>query len=377
MTGAGRRRRALAAALLAAAAASGACGDSGSGGAAAAPRPTPDAAAAGDAARLQAVLDRARRAAGTPGAAAALAVNGRVAWSGASGRLGPGRAQRLRRADRFILASVTKLAVAAMVMRLVEAGRLSLDDRLSDFAPGVPNAGRITVRMLLAHRSGLPEYDDPALDAAAEDPRHPWTRDEVIRAIARGRPAFAPGSRFAYTNSNYVLLGRVIERATGGSVEAALQRLVASPLGLRSFSFRERLPGFRLARGSELIDGTLVGTFAGARPPADAIGPVWTDGGIAATAPDLARFAAGVFGGRLLAPASVRAMTAATPGSDGYGLGVAIDGPVVGHDGAYGGFSTYVGYDRETGASVAALANREDDDEPGPAIGAAIWAAVE
>lgn len=363
--------RRLAAAALAAAGLAAGCG----GGAAAAPSQTAGASAA-PAFRLQAALDRARRAAGAPGAAAAVAKDGHVAWSATSGRMGAGRAERLRPRDRFILASVTKLAVATMIMRLVEMGRLSLDERLSVFVPSLPNASRITIRMLLAHRSGLPEYDDPALDAAAEDPRHRWSRDEVLRAIARQRPAFAPGATFAYTNANFIALGRVIERVTGGTVEAALQRLISRPLGLRSFSFRERLPGYGLARGSEPVSGELEDTFPGGRPPSDAIGPVWTDGGIAATAPDLARFAAGAFGGRLLRPASVRAMTTATPGSDGYGLGVVIDGPVVGHDGAYGGFSTYVGYDRETGTSVAALANREDDAEPGPAIGEAIWRAA-
>ena len=362
--------------LAAAAAVLAAAGLGAAGGARAAADPgQAGAAAAARAARLHAALDRARRATGAPGAAAAVVTDGRVVWSGTSGRVGTGRAQRLGPRDRFILASVTKLAVAAMIMRLAETGRLSLDDRLSRFVPTLPNAREITIRMLLAHRSGLPEYDDPALDAAAEDPRHRFTRDEVLRAIARHPPAFAPGARFAYTNANYIALGRVIERVTGGSVEAALQQLIARPLGLRSFSFRERVPGYGLARGSEPVNGELGDTFPGGRPPSDAIGPVWTDGGIAATAPDLARFAAGVFGGRLLRPASVRAMTTATPGSDGYGLGVVIDGPVVGHDGAYGGFSTFVGYDRETGTSVAALANREDDAEPGPAIGEAIWRA--
>ena len=113
--------------------------------------------------------------------------------------------------------------VAAAVLQLVERGRFTLDDALTDVLPAdvtdrFPNASKITVRMLLDHRSGLPEWDSPAVDVAAV--RHPgrvWKVSDFLDLAAAKKPVFQPGTRYKYWNTDYTLLGLIIEHATGRS----------------------------------------------------------------------------------------------------------------------------------------------------------------
>ena len=276
------------------------------------------------------VLERSR----IPQAQAAIYRDGELLWSGSRGP----------RADRFVIASVTKTYVATMALRLVDRGRLSLDAPLSNFVPELENAESITVRMLLRHRSGLREYfADAQIQRALDDPNHPWTRDEVIAAIVRRGAERPPNQRFQYRNTNYILLGRVLEIAGGTGVERLLQRLIVRPLKLHRTSFR---------RGGKL---------AGAPVASDAIGPVWTDGGIATSARELGRFTDAVLGDQLLKPRTLDTMLSGMSGNAGYGLGVAsYGGAVVGHDGLYGDFSADTTYDEDRGTTVSVVAHRSD-----------------
>lgn len=235
--------------------------------------------------------------------------------------------------------------MATMALRLVDRGRLSLNAPLSNFVPEVKNARRITVRMLLRHRSGLREYfADPQIDRALGDPDHHWTRDEVIAGIVRRGAERAPNQRFQYRNTNYVLLGRVLEIAGGAGVETLLQRLVARPLGLTRTSFK---------RG---------GKIAGAPISNDSIGPVWTDGGIATSARELGRFTDAVLGDQLLKPRTLDTMLSGMPANGGYGLGVySYGGAVIGHDGLYDDFSADTTYDEDRGTTVSVVANGSDN----------------
>jgi D-alanyl-D-alanine carboxypeptidase len=254
-------------------------------------------------------------------------------------------------------------------MRLVERGRLELTETLDRFALDLPSANRITLRMLLAHRSGLPEYfDDPRIALALLNPRHPWTRAEVLAAIGRQPQAFDPGADYRYTNSNYIVLGEVIERVTGRPIEEILSRRIADALGLRKLSFLEQVPGSRIAHGHQPPLGFLGPPqdqyeLAGGRTPTDVIGPVWTDGGIATNARNLARFTDALFSGAILARRTVARMTA--PAGPGLGIETSrspTGGRLYGHPGAYGGFSATLSFDPKTGTSVVALANSGPQD---------------
>ena len=138
-------------------------------------------------------------------------------WSGAAGlgRVAP--AEPMRPGDRFRAGSIVKTFVSVAVLQLAERGRLSLDARLPEVLPAsvtgrVANAADITVRMLLGHRAGIPDWDGPAVDEqVARDPAKVWKVGELLDLAAAKPPVFAPGTSFSYSNTDYTLLGLIIE----------------------------------------------------------------------------------------------------------------------------------------------------------------------
>jgi len=202
--------------------------------------------------------------------------------------------------------SVTKTFTATVVLRLAEEGRVELDDPLGRYLPGiVPRGNRITVRQLLNHTSGLANYTDYTswlAQAEHSTSTHPL---DVLRFAASRRPVFTrPGSRWSYSNTNYIALGLIIENVTGSSFRNALERYVIRPLDLRHTELARRrlLPG--------LLD-------SGANPNLPSAA-----GGLVSNAHDLARFYSALLTGDLLSVASLTEMrrTVRTTGPDPYGL---------------------------------------------------------
>jgi D-alanyl-D-alanine carboxypeptidase len=230
-------------------------------------------------------------AAGAPGAAA-LAVGpwGRV--RAAAGLDSSGR--RLHATARFDVGSVTKTFVAALVLALAEAGELTLDDDAATHLPArFESVGSVTVRSLLNHTSGLADFFEDAAFAARwrKSPGRAWDPDELI-TISLALPRHEPGS-FSYANSNYVLIGLVIESVAGCPVGELLSKRILDPLGLSA----TRLPATATAAG-----------------------------GLVSTTDELARFLAALFAGQIVGEASLREMLATVPSdwaeSQGYGLGI-------------------------------------------------------
>jgi D-alanyl-D-alanine carboxypeptidase len=336
---------------------------------------------------LRAALAEVRAEEGIPAVSAAIVRDGRLVWSAALGRAvdpdgvhprtGRPTARRVRRATtatRFSLASASKTYTAALVLRLVDAGAVGLDDPLARWAPSVPGADRVTVRMLLDHTAGYPDVEDQepflsrlTISSASFDPNRAWTRGELL---ARQRPpAFPPGSTSEYSNSNYLLLGEVLERAGGADADAALQRGIAAPLRLRETTYATR-PGLarRMARSYEWFGERYNDHWAGARAvPTDVIGPVWTDGGVVTTAREAARFGDALHRGRLLAAGTLAAMAkpTAVSGTDRYGLGTYAFAEAgrtwQGHDGSYGGYESMLFTDRRAKLTLAVLTNTDGD----------------
>jgi CubicO group peptidase (beta-lactamase class C family) len=133
----------------------------------------------------------------------------------------------LTTASRFRIGSITKTFTAAMVLQLVDEGKLRLTDPLSRFLPQLPNAAKITIAQILAHRSGIPNVPLP------RDPSVPTTHEEILARVARATPEFEPGTQHAYSNTGYIVLGFVLEKVTGMSYAAALQERITSRIGLR------------------------------------------------------------------------------------------------------------------------------------------------
>lgn len=182
-------------------------------------------------------------------------------------------------------------------------------------------------------------------------------------------PAFTPGARYAYSNSNYLLLGEVLERAGGVDADAALQRDIGAPLRLRETTYATR-PGLarRMAHSYEWFGERYNDHWAGARAvPTDVIGPVWTDGGVVATAREAARFGDALYRGRLLSAGTLAAMVrpTAASGADRYGLGTYTFSQAgrtwQGHDGSYGGYESMLFTDRRARLTLAVLTNTDGE----------------
>lgn len=129
---------------------------------------------------------------------------------------------------RYRIGSITKTYTAVMIFQLVEEGKLKLSDHLDKFFPQIPNAGKITIEQILSHRSGLP---DLAVDGSWRMQQR--TQEEVLAVIAEGQPYFDPDSRHRYSNTGYVLLGYIVEKAGGKPYPEALSQRITSKIGLK------------------------------------------------------------------------------------------------------------------------------------------------
>jgi CubicO group peptidase (beta-lactamase class C family) len=245
---------------------------------------------------------------------------------------------------RFNLGSVTKVFTAVAVLQLAEQGRLSLDDPLAKYLSDVPDAESakgITIRQLLTHTSGLGDH----VNAMARDPFKARFRTigpmlELVRGVP---PLFEPGARWRYSNSGFLVLGAVIERASGEDYYGYVRRHVFAPAGMTDAAHVELdRVNERLAVGYQRE----YDAAAGGRPywrnnQFDLFVRGGPEGGAYATADDLLHFARALRGGRLLGPEITRQAMAAHPelNSPGYGYGFEVEagGRVVGHGGGFVG----------------------------------------
>ncbi|MFJ5304411.1 serine hydrolase domain-containing protein [Streptomyces sp. NPDC088350] len=275
--------------------------------------------------------------------------------------------------DEFRMGSNTKTMVATVVLQLVADHRLQLTDPVEKWLPGlIPNGSAITLRMLLNHTSGLyniiPDDADVLKTFTGQDARQ-WTPEELIAAGVRHAPLFPPGTKYSYSNTGYIALGLVAEKATGHTLSDLVQERIAKPLHLKStylVNGSERTRSPRLAHGYEpdpahlapvLWPGIPAGTaFVGPARPAgyvDATGinenTEWASGSMVSSAQDWARFDTALLSGKLLPSAQLKEMKTTVAEESGnpnrYGLGlekkVTPCGAVWGHDGQAPGFSSW------------------------------------
>jgi D-alanyl-D-alanine carboxypeptidase len=316
-------------------------------------------------------------AAGARGAAVALTVDGRALVT-AVGHADGGRTIPMPPDASFYLYSITKMCIAVAALRLAERGQLDLDAPLRERLPRPGYEGAPTLRQLLAHTGGLPDYGGtPVYQEAVRDrPEAPWTADEFLARTLPLGPLFPPGAGWAYSNVGYLLVRLALERATGLPLAGLLGDLVFAPLGLR----RTRLAA-SLADAAGLTPGFDGGADA-SDPPRNALAryhPGWVSHGTArSTAAETAMLLDGLVGGRLLAPASLAAMLDGVPvpgdhppfAEPVYGLGLMMDrsspfGLVVGHAGGGPGHATAAFHFPDVAGrrlTVVALANRGESD---------------
>ena len=262
---------------------------------------------------------------------------------------------------RFRAGSIMKVFVAAVVLQLVEEGVLSLDDSMTRLLPDdvtarFSNSDRITLKMLLNHTSGIPEWlSEPVIGRIAANPAKVWEVSEFLDLAAAQPASFAPGKGWSYSNTDYNLLGLVIERATGRSWRDAVRKRVIEPLGLRSSSLPEPgdvavagafMHGYGLIGGKvvdlSFIDPSMAGAAGG--------------GALVTTVSDLAAFMAALRTGALFANPETFGKKMAdfvdapfVAGQVGYGLGLAKyllpgDLELIGHLGGTAGYRSFTGY---------------------------------
>ena len=276
----------------------------------------------------------------------------------------------------FRIGSITKMFTAAVIVKLAEEGVLTLDDPLARWLPEVadqlPNGDQITLRHLLTHTSGLfnvVEHESYWADLFAEMQIDENTGAVTIPCVQRdphdtlaryvyGKDAlFEPGTQWYYSNTNYTLLGMVIEKAADMPLAEAYRTRIYEPLGMEStFLDCYEDPVIDVVHGYTGSGDTL----ADLTELHESIG--WSAGGIVSTGPDLIAFARGLFGGALYDdPESLVAMTTPAPGSS-YGLGVALQDEYMGHAGYIAGFRSVLNYAPDLDTVVVMLYNHDGAD---------------
>lgn len=326
----------------------------------AAAQPAPEAHR-GLAARLQARLDSLRVVGRFPGATLGVVLADGTRLTLATGMSDTARRRAMRPDDLMPQGSVGKTYVAAVALQLMEEGRLELDAPVSRYLGErpwfrrLPNAADITVRQLMNHTSGLVryEFDERFLTDLKRDPFRTWQVEEQL-AYLFDRPApFAAGQGWDYSDTNYLVLGLIIERLTGVPLNDAIRRRVIDRLGLEHTIPNDR-PDLPIAQGyagagNGFLDGDamVVNGRMILNPAFEGAGGGWSS-----TALDLAVWAKALYEGQVVPPARLEQALDGVPARLGpevrYGLGVIIwpspAGPVWGHSGFFPGYLTEMRY---------------------------------
>jgi len=304
-----------------------------------------------------------------PGVAVIVTERGRTVYTAGRGLADVEHRRAVAPNAVFRLGSITKQFTAAIILQLVDEHRISLDDPLSRFIPDYPPPGAaVTVRQLLNHTSGIQSYTGIPGWMVEANTNRPYTTDQLI-AVFRDRPVTYPaGTRWAYNNSGYILLGAIIERVTGMPWHEAVRQRIARPLGLTSI---------RYGVGEEAVPLMAHGYTNG---PDGAVRPanrihMSVPGGAGAligTVGDLARWAQALHHGRVISAASYAQMIAPTRLPDGstekYGFGIGTDDVrgrrAIGHNGGIFGFSTDSLYLPDQDIFIAVFANSDEPASP-------------
>ncbi|HTS88398.1 MAG TPA: serine hydrolase domain-containing protein [Gemmatimonadales bacterium] len=305
-------------------------------------------AAQGDAAagqELGAAVDSVARevlkSTGVPSASVAVVRNGQMVYAQAYGmaRLEPETAARPEM--RYSIGSISKQFAAAAVLLLQQEGKLSLDDRVSRWLPDLTRARDVTVRELLSHTSGYQDYWPQ--DYVPPAMLQPTTAAAILDQWARKPLDFEPGSRWQYSNTNYVIAGLIVERVSGMPFFEFIRRRILIPLGMQS------VVNIDLGRLPDSDPTGYMRYALGPLHPAPKEGPGWlfAAGELAMTPADLAKWDIAMMNASLLSPASYRTMETEvllTNGTGtGYGLGVDVgmDGEhrLISHGGEVSGFT--------------------------------------
>jgi D-alanyl-D-alanine carboxypeptidase len=334
--------------------------------------------------RLAAQLAQLRSVNHLPGLQVVIRYPDGAAWMGHAGFGDIAAHQAMGNLTLLDAGSITKTFVAALVLKLAGQGVLDLDDPIARWLPGLPYDTGITIRELLDHTSGVDDaFNHPALLAALDaNHRRAWTAPQVLAYV--GKAHFPPGQGWSYSNSNYILLGQIIERTTGKTLAALLRQRFFVPLRLTHTYLQSEEPisgtvahGYEFTSATsgsvkDLSDGTPHLPFTSLESSLGAAGALVT------TADDLARWALYLYRGKVLPPSQLSQMldfglTAAFHPVLPYGLGVerrSFEGRGSwGHDGSLSGYRSAMRYFPASGGVTIVVMTNSDRVLPDTLVG--------
>lgn len=253
-------------------------------------------------------------------------------------------------ATRYRIGSITKMFTAAMIFQLIEENKLKLTDTLDKFFPQIPNAQKITLAQMLGHRSGIFDLTDNSDFRSMKT--QPKTRDEMLAIVAKGKSAFEPGEKAEYSNSNYVLLGYIVEKAGGKSYQDALTQRITSKIGLKDTYLGT---GYVDTSKNEGRSYSFIGDWK--QESETHLSIPGGAGAIISTPNDLTKFIHALFDGKIVSKESLEQMKP----KDQYGLGINRyplgDKTFYGHGGGIDGFRSLLVYLPEEKLALAYTSN--------------------
>lgn len=316
--------------------------------------------------RIDAIVGKVLAETSAPSVSIAVVKDGKIAYVHAYGNASLDPATPVRPEMRYKIGSVSKQFMGMAIMLLVQDGKLTLDDPVGRYLPGLTHANEITIRQLLTHTSGYQDFYP--LDYVAPFMTQRVASEEILDRWARKPLDFEPGTQWQYSNTNFVAAGRIVEKVTGTPLMAFFQDRIFRPLGMETPIDLDRQP---------LADSDAKGyTRFGHGPirPVQPEAPGWLFGAgeLAMTARDLALWDIGLLEGKLLRPALMAEMIKpvilknGTPTNYALGIGVSdADGhPRLSHGGAVAGYVSSNTVWLGEGAAIAVFCNLDGSSAP-------------
>jgi D-alanyl-D-alanine carboxypeptidase len=329
--------------------------------------------------KLQSILDSLRTAGNYPGLSLAYVLKNDEPVAIYSGLADKEKPMYMHSSSMMMQGSVGKTYVAAIALQLIKEGKFSLDDKVSKWLADrnwysrIPNADDITVRMIMNHTSGVMRYEfkEAFTRDLSNQPDKEWTPEELLKYVLDEKASFPAGQGWEYSDTNYILLGLIMEKVSGKKYYDLLRERILSHYKLK----------YTKPSDKRKLDGLIQG-YAGAKNEFGSkdrvieqdgkflINPQfeWTGGGIYSTTADLAKWGKLLYSGKVLDESSMKLMLEGVPAKLGrdtkYGLGVIIRptalGTAFGHSGFFPGYLTEVLYFPEKDLCVAIQSNSSD-----------------
>jgi len=331
--------------------------------------------------KIQLKLDSLCKAGGFPGLTAGVVLPDNTALGFASGIADSARHQPMRTDSYLEQGSVGKTYVSAVAMQLIKEGKFKLDDKISKYLDHyawfnrLPNAQDITIKMLMEHTSGIMRYEfkDAFTKDLTNNPGKVWKPEELLAYVLDEKPGFKAGEGWDYADTNYIVLGMIMEQVTGKAYYTLLEERILRPYHLTQTlpSNKRKLKG--LVQGYAGKDNPFGGRSEVLADNGEfIINPQfeWTGGGIYSTTVDMAKWGKLLYEGKVFDPSLLPVMEDGVPAkmlgaNTNYGLGVIIRqspkyGTIYGHSGFFPGYMTEMCYFPKYKMAFAVQTNSSD-----------------